>query len=101
LYFASNRTAGGVDYELFRATRPNSSSAFGTPEVLSFFDAPGYTIQYPDISADGQTLYFVKGLPAGTGYDIYVSHVVPAPGAIVLGLLGLSYAGWRCRRAKA
>jgi hypothetical protein len=95
LYFASNRNGS---YELFQATRPNTQSSFGTPAQLSFLGVSGSAGQYPDISADGQTLYFVEGPNVGTGYDIYVSHAVPAPGAVVLGLVGLVYAGWRCRR---
>jgi hypothetical protein len=98
LYFSSNRS--GV-YQLFEATRPDTDSAFGATSSLSFlsFDPSGFSLQYPAISADGQDLYFAKAQTSQyPDYDIYVSHAVPAPGAVVLGIIGLSYAGWRCRR---
>ena len=99
LYFASARDdPGNKIYDLYQATRSDTGSAFGTPTLLSFFDEPGATVQYPFLSADGQEFYFAKGSVGGT-LDIYVSHVVPVPGAVILGMLGLSVAGWRLRRS--
>jgi hypothetical protein len=94
LYFASERNGRG---QLFRATRSDVDSPFGAPEYLDFFDSPGTWLEYPAITADGQSLYFTRA-GAGSSYDIYVSHVVPIPGAALLGAIGLSFAGWRLRR---
>lgn len=100
LYFTSDRN--GADWQLFQATRPNSNSSFGVADPLSFFNSPGHSLQYPAISGDGQALYFAEATTTGNpDYDIYVSHAVPAPGAVVLGIVGFSYAGWRCRRRTA
>jgi hypothetical protein len=49
---------------------------------------------------------FVLGFEDGTDYDyqdfvVEVSNVVPVPGAVLLGLLGLSTAGVRIRRRRA
>ncbi len=97
LYFASERNGDG---QLFRATRPDVYSSFGAPEHLDFFDSPGTWLEYPAISADGQSLYFTRA-GGGSSYDIYVSHVVPVPGAVLLGAIGLSFAGCRLRRGRA
>jgi hypothetical protein len=103
LYFMSDRNG---TRELFSATRTSLTSLFGAPQELSFFDSLGSWNEYPDISADGQTFYFTRA-SATTSYDIYVSHVVPSvvppapvpvPGAVLLGVLGLTVAGWRLRR---
>jgi len=96
LYFTSNRN--GSDWELFQATWSDATSSFGAATPLSFFNSPGFSLQYPALSADGMDFYFAQAPTGSSDYDIYVSHVVPAPGAVVLGIIGLSYAGWRCRR---
>lgn len=96
LYFASNRGSG---FDLYQATWSKEDSTFGTPVLMSFFDEPGTNVEYPFLSADGREFYFAKAPVGGTEFDIYVSTAqVPLPGAAVLGLIGLGYAGWRCRR---
>jgi len=94
LYFASKRYG---ESQLFKATRPGTDALFGSPEHLSFFNSPGAALEYPAISADAKALYFTR-VTSDTSYDIYVSYVVPAPSAVILGAIGLSYAGWRLRR---
>ncbi len=94
LFFASERNGSP---QLFRAIRSSADGLFGTPEHLDFFDSLGTWLEYPAISADGQSLYFTRA-GAGSSYDIYVSHVVPAPGAALLGIIGLTYSTWRLRR---
>lgn len=94
LYFASHRDGG---CQLFQATRADADSAFGAPERLEFLNLPDAWLEYPSVSADGTSLYFAVRT-AETSYDIYISHPVPLPGAILLGLLGLGAAGWHLKR---
>jgi Tol biopolymer transport system component len=90
LYFASRRNAGG---DLYEATRPSLDSPFGSPERISDFDSLRGVFEYPSISADGNALYFARLYDAS--YDIYVSYadqpttVIPAPGALLLGGMGV------------
>lgn len=94
VYFASLRSGTS---QLFTATRTSVVADFGTPELLSCFDSSGAALAYPALSGDGQTFYFAK-MTDETGYDIFVSHIVPVPGAFLLGGIGLGLAGWLCKR---
>ena len=99
LYFASERNDS---LQLFRSIRSSTDEFWESAEQLSFFDAffdsPDARLAYPAISGDGQSLYFTYSMSGPYGHDIYVSHVVPLPGTALLGVLGLSVAGWRLRR---
>ena len=96
LYFASRRNGYS---QLFSATRPSTDLLFGSLERLSRFDSLGGALEYPALSGDGNALYFTR-VTADTSFDIYVSYVVPAPSALLLGSIGLSLAGWKLRRRK-
>ncbi len=85
---------------MFRATRSSVDGLFGTLERLDFFDSLGTWLEYPAISADGQSLCFTRA-GEGSSYDIYVSHVVPVRGAVLLGTIGIAYSGWWLRRRTA
>ncbi len=94
LYFASERNG---TRQIFEATRPSLSEPFGSPQHLSFFDLPGTWVEYPALSADGESLYFTRA-SSSTSYDIYVSHAyvsptIPAPGALLLGGIGAGLIG--------
>lgn len=55
---------------LYVATRVNTASPFGTPQPLIFdgtYDEVSYTEDMPEISADGQHLYFVSNKTTTTG----------------------------------
>jgi WD40-like Beta Propeller Repeat len=78
LYFTSGRPGalgqaeGHYDEDLYVVTRPTIVDPFGTPVHLS---APVNSTQFdvaPEISADGLSLYFVRG-PSFAVFDIYVS----------------------------
>jgi len=96
LYFASRRNGHS---QIFTATRPDTESLFGSLERLSCFDLLGGALEYPALSGDGNALYFTR-VTQGTSFDIYVSHVVPVPSAVLLASLGLSVAGMKLRRRK-
>jgi Tol biopolymer transport system component len=78
LYLTSGRPGalgqaeGHYDEDLYVATRPTIADAFGVPVHLP---APVNSTQFdvaPEISADGLSLYFVRG-PSFPVFDIYLS----------------------------
>jgi hypothetical protein len=78
LYLTSGRPGalgqaeGHYDEDLYVATRPTIADAFGAPVHMP---APVNSTQFdvaPEISADGLSLYFVRG-PSFPVFDIYVS----------------------------
>jgi Tol biopolymer transport system component len=50
-------TTSGASPQIYRATRPDTASPFGTPELVS--GATGF-VEAPSLSADGHLLYFHK-----------------------------------------
>ena len=94
LYFASRRNGYS---QLFTATRPSTDFLFGSLERLSFFDSFGGALEYPALSGDGNALYFTR-VTDETSFDIYVSHVIPSPSAILLGSIGIGFVTWLRRR---
>jgi len=99
LYFSSRRDGYS---QLYETTRTCLDSPFGSPERLSDFDLLGGILEYPSISADGNALYFARLYDAS--YDIYVSYadqpaaVIPAPGALLLGGMGVGLVSCLRRR---
>ncbi|HEV8325566.1 MAG TPA: hypothetical protein VG389_28415 [Myxococcota bacterium] len=73
LYFASPRTGGAGNQDLYSATRASVAAPFGLPAnmtSLNTFDGEFA----PSVSADGLTLYFVSDRPGGLGsYDIWAA----------------------------
>jgi Tol biopolymer transport system component len=63
LFFASDRGGGQGDFDLWFATRPDSTSAFGAPENLVEVNTE-HTERAPSISSDGETLYFSSDRPS-------------------------------------
>jgi hypothetical protein len=79
LYLTSGRPGalgqaeGHYDEDLYVTTRPTIADPFGAPVHLS---APVNSTQFdvaPEISADGLSLYFVRG-PSFPVFDIYISN---------------------------
>jgi hypothetical protein len=79
LYLTSGRPGalgqaeGHYDEDLYVATRPTIADAFGAPVQLP---APVNSTEFdvaPEISADGLSLYFVRG-PGFPVFDIYLSR---------------------------
>jgi hypothetical protein len=59
IYFHSDRPGGAGDMDLWVATRPDTSSPFGTPENLAELNTSSRDWD-ADIAADGSTLYFTS-----------------------------------------
>lgn len=73
LYFASTRGTAGVSYDLYRTTRRNLTSTFGTPTKITELST-GDGDSDPVVSPDGLTLYFTSYRNGGTGSsDIWVA----------------------------
>jgi hypothetical protein len=96
IYFVSDRNANNGDSQIFKATRNSIDSLFGNLERLSAFDQPnGSMAGFPNISADGKTLYLCIGSP-GRPSDIYVSYI-PEPATLLL----LGVGGMMIRKVKS
>jgi hypothetical protein len=72
IYFTSER--GGPNADVWRAERPRSDSAFGTPRLVTEVNSPQVETS-PVISADGLTLWLASDRPGGQGdFDVLVSE---------------------------
>jgi len=72
LYFASDRNGY---YQLFKSTRKDARSPFGSPIHMSLFDSPGQETMFPCLSTDGHEFYFMRQARGNrTTRDIYVSY---------------------------
>ena len=72
LYFASDRNGC---YQLFRSTRKDARSPFGSPIHMSLFDSPGQESMFPCLSTDGREFYFMRQARGDRATrDIYVSY---------------------------
>jgi hypothetical protein len=72
LYFASDRNGC---YQLFKSTRKDARSPFGSPIHMSLFDSPGQESMFPCLSTDGREFYFMRQARANRATrDIYVSY---------------------------
>jgi Tol biopolymer transport system component len=71
MYFASYRGTGY--YQIYRTTRPNTSSPFSTPVAVGELNTPEENAD-PTISADGLTIYFSSVRAGGMGgLDIWMA----------------------------
>jgi hypothetical protein len=68
LYFYSSRAGGAGDRDLYFASRPSVSSAFGNITPLTSLNTPGLDYQ-PWLSPDQLTIYYASG-PSGSN-DIF------------------------------
>lgn len=62
-----DRKAGGK-YEVFRATRPSRSTAFGVLTRLPALDNPGYLAPYPSSNQQGQVLVSHAGIQSDLAF---------------------------------
>jgi WD40 repeat protein len=63
IVFMSDRPGGPGGYDLYLATRGDAGAVFDAPQLLAQLSTPADE-QGPTFSADGLTLYFVRGAPA-------------------------------------
>lgn len=94
LYFASSRNG---DMQLFKATRNSVNDLFDNIEHLTLYNMPGGHSNFPALSSDGSTLYFMGQSGGQSTRDIYVSYI-PEPATILL--LGLGVVILRKKRPK-
>ena len=72
LYFASQRSGGYGNFDLYVVTRRTIDEPWGTPlNIGPVVNSTGYD-NHPGISADGLMLFF--GSSRGGGYDLYVTQ---------------------------
>ncbi len=109
----------GVGFKLPDGSTTHANLPAGTSDPFDFEDFAGYTIATPsshwggsgapdDLDASPYTAYGFNWVfgdtqsnyidPAGYGYLVSDPTVVPVPGAVLLGMLGLSVAGVKLRR---
>ena len=72
IFFVSARPGGVSDWDIWRATRSDTDSPFGSPENVSELNSPGADGR-PYLSRDGLTIYFHRAFwpdPA-RGHDLY------------------------------
>lgn len=71
LYFGTTRS--GARHEVYRSTRPNSTSPFGLPALLADLEPlDGTGFSNPVVTRDGKTIYFDSDRAGGLGVgDVY------------------------------
>lgn len=79
LYFSSDRPGGAGGYDIWVSARPNTSSAWSAPVLVTELNS-SYDDDDPDISADGLKIFFMSDRPGGCGgRDLWVaSRAVPS-----------------------
>jgi Tol biopolymer transport system component len=66
LYFMSDRAGGAGGFDLYRATRANTSTPFGTPTAVAELNSANND-EDPVVSADGLTIFFESDRAGGPG----------------------------------
>jgi Tol biopolymer transport system component len=75
VYFHSDRGGAGTlgSYDVFVATRPSLTAAFGMPGPLANVNTSGPD-ECPSLTADGRFLYVDRFASGTTGWDIWVAQ---------------------------
>lgn len=81
---------GGMQQDIWSATRPDTNSPFGMPYLVAELNYPGFSSYGPDVSFDGQTIYFASDRPGSLPGNIWMARVIPEPASIILMLFGVS-----------
>ena len=67
-FFFSKQTGGGIDWDIYVAGRESQDAPFGQPVPVAELNEPGTVIyDFPRLSADGLTIYYVKNTPGFYG----------------------------------
>jgi hypothetical protein len=82
IFFNSRRpgAVGGVNFDIWVATRENVHDAWSTPVNLGAPVNSQFAEFHPSVSFDGRTLVFISGLARGGlgGFDIWMSTRTPS-----------------------
>ncbi len=74
LFFATNRSGGSGDFDLWISTRTSTSKSWGEPVNLGQTINTSSLEWHPSITADGLELYFDSNRPGGQGsWDLWVA----------------------------
>jgi hypothetical protein len=80
-FFWSDRSGGYGSSDIYMMTRPTKDDAWGIPMNLGPMVNNAYSVEAPDISADGRTLYFCDYRPPRPGgfgiTDIWQVALIP------------------------
>jgi Tol biopolymer transport system component len=73
LLFASNRSGGAGDFDIWVASRPDFTSPFNPPVNVAEINSP-FEDSAPTLTADGLTIYFHSTRPGGVGgFDLWMA----------------------------
>ena len=81
---------GGMQQDIWAATRPDTNSMFGVPFLVAELNYPGFSSYGPDVSFDGQTIYFASDRPGSLPGNIWMATVIPEPASVILLLFGVA-----------
>jgi hypothetical protein len=90
LYFLAELTSPAFDYDIYSASRASLNDAFGVATQLINVNLAGRQARYPDVSSDGQELYFSDG-DTGTlmvAIRSNTSSAFSVPGEVRRGIAG-------------
>ena len=81
--------SGGMQQDIWSATRPDTNSPFGMPYMVAELNYPGFSSYGPDVSFDGQAIYFASDRPGSLPGNLWMATVIPEPASILLMLFGV------------
>ncbi|RXR20683.1 hypothetical protein EQG63_01750 [Flavobacterium amnicola] len=78
VYYTNSTPENSTNYQLYKAVFDETcrcSNAWIKKEAVAFNNA-NYSIENPNVSADGKKIYFSSNMPGGFGgYDLYVADI--------------------------
>lgn len=101
LFFMSNRENHSGPFDLWMTTRSSALDPWGIATKLPSSINSSFGENAPEISVDGNTLFFASNRPGGSGgFDLWMAPIVPEPSTYVMAMTSLllfGIYGWRRR----
>jgi outer membrane protein OmpA-like peptidoglycan-associated protein len=76
IYYTKSTVENSKNYQLYKSIFDEECKCKWIEEAQVDFNSSDYSIENPNVSADGKKMYFSSNMPGGFGgYDIYVADI--------------------------